>query len=284
MGTLLGEKREGNGSIRASDGGIPVVEQEFHYLVEANNKFETRESILSTPGLPLVGISQIGLALCQTKQAARREEGGLLWDVTCGFSSEVDEQQDDGDGGTDPEAWVPIYRTQFERETYVATQDRNGDPIVNPAGDPYSTGITLIRKIPVWNIWQFEAASVTDDDILDRSEVVNSVVFKNKQPHTLLCTVLDSVIGFYYGQRRRLTNYQLKYKKDNWKEKRLARGPNYLKTADDQASKTLYTVEGDSKTPTVGLLAENGTKTDKASPFYQEFEIYEPVAFSFLRV
>ena len=87
---VLGEKRDGEARIRSS-GGIPTLEETYSFIVEADDKNNSRINILSTPGLPIVGVtrSAFGFTVCKTKSAVRREEKPTLWDVTCEFSSEV---------------------------------------------------------------------------------------------------------------------------------------------------------------------------------------------------
>jgi hypothetical protein len=51
--------------------------------------------------------------------------------------------------------------------------------------------------------------------------VVNSGTFKGRAAKTLLCTVVKSTIGFYYGQRLRFTQYELRYNVADWRLKRL---------------------------------------------------------------
>lgn len=224
MATLLGEKRDGNGRIR-SRSGLPVYEESYSYLVQADSVHESRDSVLATIGLPVVNLttSAGGFAVCRGLAATRREANPLYWDVTAEFSSEIDEQST---GSTDittnpPETWVPIYETKFERYQKIVATDEAGQPFVNSVGDAFETGLTVTRHIPIWEFFQFEPATVTDEQVIDRSEKVNDDEFKGRAAKTLLCVVMSSVIGRYYGQLRRLTQYQLKYNVDDWRLKML---------------------------------------------------------------
>src|SRR5690606_28582444 len=53
-------------------------------------------------------------------------------------------------------------------------------------------------------------------------------VFRGRAAGTLKLTVMSSVIGFYYGAPRRLTQYRLVYNERTWKHKRLDVGTVYL--------------------------------------------------------
>jgi hypothetical protein len=234
MPTLLGEKREGSGKLR-SRAGTPVFEESYHYLVQADSKFQAREEILTTAGLPQLNIttSAGGFAVCRSLSATKRTVNPLYWDVTAEFSSEVDETSG---GSTDPavnppEAWVPIYETKFERHQRLVAKDASGDPFVNSAGEAFQEKLTITRHVPIWEFFQFEPATVSDETIIGRCEVVNNATFKGRAAKTLLCVVLSSVIGRFYGQLRRLTQYQLKYNSDDWTQKMLDVGTRHLDQA-----------------------------------------------------
>lgn len=279
--TVLGERSAGRSSVRSS-GGVPILDESYHYLVETSSVTEDRLSVLSAAGLPQAGItlSSGGVAVCRTVDAVRREDQRTLWDVTATFSSEVEERQGTQSISGDPTAWVPIYETKFERLQEILTEDVDGDAIANSAGQPFETGIVRSRFIPIWEFYQFESESVTDEQVLDRNEVVNSAVFKGKDIHTLLCTVMSSVIGFYYGNRRRLTRYAVRYNKQTWKHKRLDVGTAYL---DNGALKPYL---DDEKNVILGGLDGAGAKVAIGSkPSILEFDQYPEKAFAdFLRI
>lgn len=279
--TVLGEQSEGRSSVRSS-GGVPVLDESYHYLVRTTSAAEDRTTVLSASGLPQVGItlSAGGIAVCKNVDAVRRSDQRTLWDVTATFSSEVDERQATQSVSGDPTEWVPIYETKFERLQEIMTEDADGDAIANSAGQPYETGIVRSRFIPIWEFYQFEPASVTDEQVLERNEVVNSAIFKGKDIHTLLCTVMSSVIGFYYGNRRRLTRYALRYNVKTWKHKRLDVGTAYLESG------KLKPYLDDDKNVILGGLDGSGAKVAAGTkPAVREFDQYDELAFAtFLRI
>jgi hypothetical protein len=278
---VLGERSEGRSSVRSS-GGVPVLDESYNYLVRTTSAAEDRTTVLSASGLPQVGItlSSGGIAVCKNVDAVRRSDQRTLWDVTATFSSEVDERQGTQSVSGDPTEWVPIYETKFERLQEIMTEDADGDAIANSAGQPYETGIVRSRFIPIWEFYQFEPASVTDEQVLERNEVVNSAIFKGKDIHTLLCTVMSSVIGFYYGNRRRLTRYALRYNVKTWKHKRLDVGTVYLESG------KLKPYLDDDKNVILGGLDGSGAKVAAGTkPAVREFDQYDELAFAtFLRI
>jgi hypothetical protein len=280
MPTLQGEVRQGQASIR-SQGGIPVLDETYQFLVKTEDKATSRIVVLNTPGLPIVGesVSAFGFSVCRSKVAVRREDQPLYWDVTCEFSSDVDASQNQQDPNSDPVTWIPVYETKFERMQEVATKDTDDDAIANSAGQPFENGIARNRFIPVWEFFQFEAASISDEEIIERNEVVNSGTFKGRAEKTLLLTVMSSVIGYYYGEQRRLTRYSLKYNEKKWTHKRLDVGTVYLDTG---ALKPYLDDEGNVM---LGGLDGSGAKvTPGDPPAVLEFDMYPSVSFSFLRV
>jgi len=280
--TILGEKREGSGSLRSRQ-GMPVLEESYIFTVRSDSKNNSRLDIITTPGLPVVGltVSAFGFSVCVGKEASRRSENPLIWDVTCTFSSEVDEKQNNQDPKTDPVAWIPIYETKFERLQELVTKDFSGTAIANSAGQPFQTGLTIGRFIPIWEFYQFEPATVTDETIIDRNETTNSAIFKGRAIKSLLLTILESSVGFYYGSRRRLTKYSLKYNSRLWTHKRLDVGTVYK-----SGSNHLAYTDNNGNVILGGLDGSTGAKVAVGDPpGVRSFDQYNPIAFaSFLRI
>lgn len=280
-GTLLGEQRQGRGGIRSS-GGVPILDETYHYLVEMAATTADRIDVLAVSGVPQVGITQSagGYAICKNVDAVRREDQRLYWDVTATFSSEVDERQDVQNVSGNPTEWIPIYETKFERLQEVVTKDWSNVAIANSAGQPFETGIIRSRFIPIWEFYQFEPASVTDETVIDRNETVNSAEFKGRAAKTLLCTVLSSVVGFYYGNKCRLTRYALRYNSATWTHKRLDVGTVYLSGGVHKAY-----VDDDGSVMLGGLNGSGGKVTVGTEPAVLEFDMYPQAAFAgFLRI
>jgi hypothetical protein len=288
--TLRGFKREGEIRIRAT-GGFPIIEEVYTFLVDADSKDTSRFEVFnSTPNIPIpnVTVSSYGITVCKDVALVRDDKIATLWHGTANFSSEVEENQNgSNDQQSNPETWVPIYETKFERLQEVATKDQVGKAISNSAGQPFDNGIIRARFIPVWEFFQIEPASVTDEQVIDRNEVVNIGAFKGRAARTLLCTVLSSVVGFYYGAPRRLTKYSLKYNSQNWRHKRLDVGTVFLDANGEGAcgagGYSPYTdCEGNVM---LGGLDGSGAKVAPGTePSVLEFSMYPEVNFStFLR-
>ena len=280
-GVIRGEQSQARVAVRSS-GGIAILDETYHYLVEMASVAAERVDVINVPGLPIVGVTQAahGYAICKTVDAVRREDQRVLWDARATFSSEVDERQSSQSVSESPVEWVPIYETKFERLQEVLTKDRAGVAIANSAGQPFETGIIAARFIPIWEFFQFEPETVTDEDIIDRNETVNSVPFKGRPENTLLCTVLSSAIGFYYGARVRLTKYALRYNVRTWLHRRNDVGTVYL----DGAVHKAY-LDDDGNVMLGGLDGSGNKVAPGTEPAVREFQMYAPLDFSsFLRL
>ena len=273
-------KREGQCSLRSAN-GMPILDETYSYIVVATAKDEPYVNVITTAGLPLPGItiSPSGFGLCKTSNATRRTDNPLYWDVTCQFSSEVEERSSQQDPSTDPTEWVPIYETKFERLQEVVTKDLAGTAIANSAGQPFPVGLTVNRFIPVWEFFQIEPP-ISDETLIDRNETINSATFKGRAAKSLLLTVVSSQVGFYYGQRRRLTQYSLKYNSRLWTHKRLDVGTVYLSGGNQEPY-----LDNKGNVINGGLNGSGAKVTTGDPPAVRTFEQYTQVAFaSFLRI
>ena len=282
MATLLGAKRVGDVTIRATKNG-PVLEQTWHYLVEADGTEASRIELAEAVGLS-VGVSVVdGVAVLRSLRGSNREGSIYLWDFIGDYSSEVEENANgsNGDPTSDPLTWVPIYRTRFERIESVLTKDSSGTAIANSAGQPFEEGIVRARKLPVWEFYQFDAASVTDEQVIELSETINSTTFRGRAAKTLKLDILSSEVGYYYGQRRRLTHYSLTYDKLKWTEKRQDVGTVYLDGFN------LEPYKDNDGNIILGALDGSGAKTQfpNTEPAILEFDVFDEIDFNqYLRV
>ena len=274
------QKRGATFTLR-SQGGMPIVDERYSWIVLADSPLVPVNVILSTPGIPKVNVTQSpnGLGICRSKSGEQWKENPLYWTVSAEFSSMVDERSTIQDPAVNPVTWVPIYETKFERLQEVVTKDKAGKAIANSAGQPFETGLTISRFIPVWEFFQIENP-ITDEELIERNETVNQTQFKGRAPDTLLLTVMSSVVGFYYGQRRRLTQYSVKYNERKWTHKRLDVGNVY------KLSTKLVPYTDDNGNVILGGLNGFGAKVPFGEPpAVLNFDMYNKLNFNtFLRV
>ncbi len=264
-----------------SQGGIPVIDETYNWIVVSTIRNATADEILATTGLPRVNISTSpnNLGVCRAVSATQWVENIYHWTVTGSFSSAVEDRQTIQDPTVNPETWVPIYETKFERLQEVVTKDKSDDPIANSAGQPFSVGLTVSRFIPVWEFFQIEAA-ISDEALIARNETINETSFRGRDAETLLLTIMSSVVGYYFGQKRRLTQYALRYNKRKWTHKRLDTGTAYKVSTDlmPYTDKHGNVING-------GLDGAGGKVAVGDPPAILEFDMYDKLNFNpFLRV
>jgi hypothetical protein len=274
------QKRGATFNIR-SQSGLPVIDENYSWIVIADSPLVPVDVITNTPGLPRVNVTQSpnGLGVCRAKTGEQWKDKANYWTVNATFSSAVDERSSIQDPSINPVTWVPIYETKFERLQEVVTKDKSDRAIANSAGQPFETGLTISRFIPVWEFFQLENP-ITDEDLIARNETINETPFKGRAAETLLLTVMSSVVGFYYGQRRRLTQYSLKYNKRKWTHNRLDVGNVY------KLSTKLVPYTDDNGNVILGGLNGFGAKVAVGDPpFVLSFDMYDKLNFNpFLRV
>lgn len=297
MPQLIGEKREGGVRISQGKGGILNYEQDYHFLVQADYAEQARFTILTTPGLPVVNQTTIGgLIMCVSKTGKRNDKVARLWDVTCTFSSEVQEGTDPSTPQQgDPLLWQPVAEIEFEPDEEVVRKDVDGKAWVNSANKPFETGLILPTLIASATFTQFEAAgSLALNQIMDRNAKVNEATYGPFPKNSLLLFVQRATIGFFYGTRCWKIQYNMKYKDKpalpskpdtgGWTIQQLDAGYQYY-DGDDLKS---FLDDSDSPAPFVGLLNGSGGKVadqKTGEPVFLAFKRYDKIDFnSFLRV
>lgn len=281
MPTLVGEKREGGVSVRKSGRSLSI-ETTHSYRVKADSKSDSRATIMATSGLPIVGSTLNGPAICTGKTCNRDPANPLYWDVEVTFSTD---SEDDSSGaseaaGSDPSTWTPIAELAFETYTEVGLTDASGNPVVNSAGQPFETGFARPRTLVRLDFDQFEPTSVTDEDLIERNETVNNATYKGKAAKTLKLSIRSATIGTYFGYAAWRVSYSLTYKPDTWQRTRLDIGNCYL------SSGNLLPYTDNEGNRIVGPLDGSGGKQAAGtSPAVLTFDEYDAINFSsFLRL
>lgn len=297
MPVLIGEKREGGVRVSQGKGGILSYEQDYHYLVQAEHPGVNRFSVVTTLGLPVVNQTTIGgLIMCVSKTAKRNPKRTTLWDVTCTFSSEVQEGTDPSTPQQgDPTAWQPVAEVEFEPDEEVVRKDVDGKAWVNSANKPFETGLIIPSLVASCSFTQFEpAGGLSLDAIMERNAKVNSVTYGPFAKNTLLLYVQKATVGFFYGSRCWKIQYNIKYKNKpalpgkpdtgGWTLHQLDAGYQYYDGTDLKP----FLDDGDNPTPYVGLLnGEGGKVADQKTgePVFLAFKKYGKIDFNaFLRV
>jgi hypothetical protein len=213
------ERRDRSGGIRLNGTTIEYVEKRS-YLVDGGSKTVTRAEVLTTVGLPIVGISVLDNnsgAVCSSIDCQSVPQNPRYFEVIAEFSTQASDQKSSPDpGGTvspNPTSWIPVYRTSYEKHPVESVFDATGKLIVNSAGTQFAGSLTRFRTITTFTFSQYEPDTLTEQDLHDRNETVNNAIFRTFPKYTLLLSVLGSDRGYFNGYPARKVEYQLKYYK-----------------------------------------------------------------------
>lgn len=236
---IVGEMREGKGSIKKGSNMTLTYSSTFHFLVVTDDKFTTREEVLLyTPGLPIVGVVY-GLiqATCTGIDADRRKDNPIYWDVVCTFDTAAEQQKQSPDNpdSPDPTTWIPIFIVDaFETRDKVLKMDFSPTPkkCVNSAGTPFADPITDTETICCFSFTQFEDASLGLKTIMDRNGRVNTAAFSANgetfEARTLKLNVLKAEKGLFMQFPAWRIEYRVAYDPETWDEDRLDVGPVHI--------------------------------------------------------
>ena len=281
---IIGERRDGSGSVKKGENFQLLFSETYNYLVLAESVEATREEILlDTPGLPIVGITQTNAgAICVSKSANRKAENASYWDVTCEFESQPEEQeQDEENPSDDPVTWKPKFKLNFEIKEKVLWKDKSDTPkkIVNSVNQRFETPLTEKKLITVIPLTQFEGVNLKIEDIIDRNDKVNKSSFLGKNAETFLLNVVGAEKGYFGRYPAWKVSYVLRYDPDTWDIEMLNVGTIYK---DGTKYKAWLDDDGHR---IVGNINTDGTKRPLTSePVTKSFKIYERVEFDFIRV
>jgi len=282
MPTLLGEKRRGSASLKGGGNKPLQWSYSIDYLV-VTTPGETREDVLFTAGLPLVGLRYGGDAICMSKSADRDEVNTLYWLVKCEFDSAAeDQQQNPQNPSDDPTTWIAKATIGFETKSVVLTTDKSDPPkkIVNSAGTPFDTPLVEDRVISVISFTQYEEPSLSLNDITDRNNAVNSEDFRGYAARTIKLAVRKAELGFFGRYNAWKIDYEAKYDPDTWDNETLDVGPMYKEGAE-----LLPFLDSRNTYRIVGYLEANGSKRAMTSdPLSKNFRVFKEISFSFIRV
>ena len=282
---IVGEMREGQGSVKKGTGVTLTYSSTYNYLVVADDKFASREDILfGTPGLPIVGVVYGYIqAVCTGIDAKRRKDEPTYWDVTCTFDTGREQQQQspsDPDS-QDPTTWIPVFSVDsFETRDKVLKTDFSPTPkkCVNSANTPFSDPLVVSETLCSFAFTQFENASQTLKTIMARNDCVNTasltVGVDTYAARTLKINVTKAEKGYFMGAAAWRIEYRCTYDPSTWDEDRLDVGPTEIGGESCVDLKNKFKI--------VGNLNGSGTQT-YGDPATLTFRTKRQIDFSFIR-
>ncbi|AMV34585.1 hypothetical protein VN12_20845 [Pirellula sp. SH-Sr6A] len=277
MATLLKGVQKGKGGSIRKSGSNMVYTERHRYIVLSDVRNESILNVLSTAGLPKVMVSTIagtgGNCVCVGLDPKQDEGSPFTWFVDSEWSTESENQTTSSN--PDPTTWVPRYSGKVETYPEVIYKDFSTPPkpYLNSAKDKFPEPLIVRRPVIVYDFFQYEAPTVTDVQIGDRNDTINSAIFKGFGAQTLKLTVTGFERGFYFGFDCVRINYSVAYKKNKWLNTPLDMGYSYLTSTGERIA-----------TDKIVCLNSDGTKkSDNATPDTLEFKEFPEISFSFLR-
>jgi hypothetical protein len=185
----------------------------------STEKTTSREEVFAfTPGLPIVGIGYGPFnAVCTSLKAERQESNPHYWHIECEFETRERQKQDPQNPSPDPTTWLPIFRVDSfitkERVLYI-DKSTPAKYIVNSADQPFDTPLTQTMTLAQFSFTQFEDASQSLLDIMERNDTVNTSSFAGFAARTLLLYVTGAELGTYGGFPAWRVTYQVTFDPD----------------------------------------------------------------------
>jgi hypothetical protein len=263
------------------------VDREYIVLSDVRNESEL--AVLATTGLPIIGVSSLAGfpgAICRALNPVQDQRQPHLWSVRATFSTDTIQQEPpntgpNGSPNLNPTTWIPIYRGRMEYYQEVIYKDFSSPPkdYVNYAGVPFSEPLVVNKPIVVYDFWQFESNTVTDKQIGERTDKINSSSVtrgSNTWPaKTLKISVVEFERGFFYGFACVNIHYMIAYKPSTWAVKPLQVGYEYRLVAGGVRVAS----------PKLVALETDGTLRDDSLPVLSnnEFLPHDTISFGFLR-
>lgn len=159
------EIHEGRGGDYAAKARKSIRKHTRAFRVVTNSANDSSYDVLAyCPALGSLHPNDTG-AWCVGKRANQDSKSKLVWNCTAEYSSEKELHEDPTDDPTEFE-----WDTDARKETFH--KDRNGDAILNAAGEPFITGID--DEVSLWTITATKNLAAVPAEILNYRDAVNS--------------------------------------------------------------------------------------------------------------
>jgi len=263
--TLLGRERVGSATLSSNKSSFEYKET-YDFLVMSDDiENEAYWDVITTPGLPLVFVTDYNGLRCTSKSASRDSGHAGLWHVKCEFSSETVGQEPDED--PDPTTWVPIWSGTIETYDKVLWKDSTGAAYVNYAGDQFPDPMIIKKPIVVFEFSQYESGGLSVSTIAARNDKVNDATFKGFSTRTLKVNVKAFTKGRYFNYPATKVDYVVAYDSNQWILEPYQIGYEYYEAGEIKQSPTLVYLDTD------GTIADPRPATPLTKTFYPYTEI-----------
>jgi hypothetical protein len=267
-----------------------IQNQEFkriYYVVADLGSDEL--DVLSTSGIPVIGVDIIGTAICKGLSAKETDRvnflgsPAMLWEVEATFDSKVDQ----GQAGEEDPLDLPIRRRWYgENEDEVLEKDAiTGDPITTACGEPIIITAPVCR--PILELTRYENYPIDPDTILEFSNHVNDSTFYGAPEGSALMMPIEADKETIKGVDYDKVTYRIKFNiredesstEDSWMARPLHHGYKFFPIA-GAAWPATWKIKG--QPATVNLAADGTALDNDADPFYLAFNRFKKANFNSL--
>ncbi len=204
-----------------------VREYTKEFTVRTDSDSTGAREVANASGLPrkgdvyfFGGETDIG-ALCWNVDPQQDSENQRVWRVTCRFSNDIKGSMGTPLGG-DPRYDVenpldapPEVVWSSWSETEIVTRDRQGIPILNTAGQPFSPPLIRMRKRRMVTITRNEAFFPVGID-QEYTDTINADVFYGWPPKTARIDDITASAHFAQAMLYWKVRYVIQFKKEHW--------------------------------------------------------------------
>lgn len=197
------------------------------YVVQSDDESDRENTILLTPGLPVIGSDSPILAGGKCVSIDCNEIGPKAWEVECEFETTSGTNTEPTE--SDPWDLLPNYHWETEVQEEPVTHDALNPTLAirNSAGEPFPP-ILAPRPFPVLVISRTEL-TFDPDTILNYVSFVNSQEFWGAAAGEALMSHIEARQKQYKGQRVWEVTYRIKFNRSEsgWALRLLDQGTYY---------------------------------------------------------
>jgi hypothetical protein len=222
-------------------------------------------------------------ALLVDKRCSQNKDQPLLWEVSCKYSTKTVDPSQQSQDKEDILNETPTINGVTERVQIVVDKDKDGDDILNSAGDKFfDPAPTKDEILRVYSI-SFNAERYDENAALDYIDAINSDAFQigNKSFPAKSLRVMDITWDVQFAKSFRYFKVSmiLKYRKRLWTEEIQQRGLYYYPSGVSSDKKRILVNKVEAVEPK--LLKADGDVLAEGSPaVYKTVELLEEKAFS----
>lgn len=217
MAITVAEKYED----RSTKIGLYLKRDHVRRFVATTTASEGSYAVSIAAGVPSLGAAhpEDAAALCTDIDAKQTSGTSNVWMITCKYTNDLpDDTFDDDDplSVRSKSAWSADDYSRF------VDQDRDGNPILNSAGDKYDEPIEMIDSLPVLTIVK-NRLSFSASQAYAYNNATNSDTFKGADPGTLRVKITASE-EWKSDSAYWAVNYTFRYNPNGWQPQILEAG------------------------------------------------------------